>query len=166
MLQSQFTPPMHNDDEYLFPPTQYDERERSQTPPLFAYSTYPPPPEDVLLAPYTTAQSYRPLTAEVYPDYLAATVPATLPSMTHFSDAIKRTESGFPGDDSLSLSPYNMNYGSYMPGLDLSAGAPSPYDHSNPHVSSSRLPPAPAACTKAEHADEAALPTRRPGQRC
>jgi len=157
---------MHNDDEYLFPPTQYDERERSQTPPLFAYSTYPPPPEDVLLAPYTTAQSYRPLTAEVYPDYLAATVPATLPSMTHFSDAIKRTESGFPGDDSLSLSPYNMNYGSYMPGLDLSAGAPSPYDHSNPHVSSSRLPPAPAACTKAEHADEAALPTRRPGQRC
>lgn len=129
---------MHNDDEYLFPPTQYDERDRSHSPPMFAYSTYPPPPEDILLAPYgSSSQSYRPMTtAEVYPDYLATTMPTTLPSMTHFSDALKR-DSSFGAPDESSLSPY-MNYGGYIPGLDMSAGAPSPYDHSNPHVSSPR----------------------------
>lgn len=131
MSRSQFTPPMHADDEYLFPPTPYDERERSHTPPLFAYSTYPPPPEDMLLPPYGGQphhQSYRPMTtAEPYPDYLSAPVPVTLPSMTHFSDAIKR-EPAY-GEES-ALSPYV--YGSYLPGLDMNA--PSPYDNSNPHT--------------------------------
>ena len=141
MPQSQFTPPMHTDDDYLFPPTPYDERERSHSPQLFAYSTYPAPPEDMLLPTYGGQhhQSYRPMTtAEPYPDYLTATVPVpvTLPSMTHFSDAIKRE--GF-GEDS-GLSPYM--YGSYLPGIDMNA--PSPYDNSNPHVSSARhLPPLP-----------------------
>jgi hypothetical protein len=130
MSQSQFTPPMHSDDEYLFPQTPYDERERSHTPPLFAYSSYPPPPEDMLLAPYHH-QSYRPMTTEAYPDYLATTVPVTLPSMTHFSDAVKR-ESVY-GEDT-GLSPY-VTYGGYLPGLDMNGG-PSPYDNSNPHVSS------------------------------
>lgn len=129
MPQSQFTPPMHADDEYLFPPTPYDERERSHTPPLFAYSAYPPPPEEMLLSPYSTPHTYRPMTtAEAYPDYLSAAVPVTLPSMTHFSDAIKR-ESSFPGDEG--LSPY-MNYGNYLPAFDMNA--PSPYDNSNPHT--------------------------------
>lgn len=125
MQQNQFTPPMHHDDELLFSQT-YDERERSHTPPLFGYSAYPPP-DDMLLAPYGNAQPYRPMTTEAYSDYLATTVPVTLPSMTHFSDAIKR-ESTFVGDES--MSPYSMNYG-YLPGIDMNA--PTPYD-SNPHT--------------------------------
>ena len=138
MVQSQFTPPMHNDDEYLFPHA-YDERERSNTPPMFTYSAYPPPPEDMLMAPYTAAPSYRTMAAEAYqPDYLTGAVPVTLPPMTHFSDAIKRE---FPGHDD-SLAPY-MHYQGYVPGLELSTGAPSPYDHSNPHVSSIRVLPDP-----------------------
>lgn len=139
MPQNQFTPPMHADDEYLFPPTPYDERERSQSPQLFAYSTYPPPPEDMLLPPYgaQSHQAYRPMaTGEPYPDYLATTVPVTLPSMTHFSDAIKR-EPAF-GEDT-GLSPYV--YGSYLPGIDINAH--STYDNSNPHVSSLRHLPSP-----------------------
>ncbi|KAB5583191.1 hypothetical protein GE09DRAFT_1050072 [Coniochaeta sp. 2T2.1] len=131
MSHSQFTPPMNADDEYLFPPTPYDERERSHSPQLFAYSTYPPPPEDMLLPPYggQSHQSYRPMTTgEPYPDYLATTVPVTLPSMTHFSDAIKREPGGFGGEDG--LSPYV--YGSYLPGIDINAH--SPYNNSNPHT--------------------------------
>lgn len=140
MSQGQFTPPMHADDEYLFPPTPYDERERSHSPQLFTYSTYPAPPEDMLLPPYGAQhqQAYRPMTTtDPYPDYgLATAVPVTLPSMTHFSDAIKRESFG---EDS-GLSPYV--YGSYLPGIDMNA--PSPYDSSNPHVSSLRhLPPPP-----------------------
>jgi hypothetical protein len=135
--QGQFTPPMHADDEYLFPPTPYDERERSHSPQLFSYTAYPNTAEDMLLPPYggQPHPSYRPMTTgEPYPDYLAATVPVpvTLPSMTHFSDAIKREPSSF-GEDS-GLSPYV--YGSYLPGIDMNA--PSPYDNSNPHVSSLR----------------------------
>ena len=145
MPQSQFTPPMHSDDEYLFPSAPYDDREGSHTPPLFAYSTYPPPPEDLLLPSYGASQSYRSMVTETYPDYLAATVSVALPSMTHFSDAIKREPPSFPADDS--LSPY-MNYANYMSGLDITAGAPSPYDHSNPHVSCTRYqpPPPPPPC--------------------
>ncbi|KAH8881422.1 hypothetical protein GQ53DRAFT_788110 [Thozetella sp. PMI_491] len=127
MTQSQFTPPMHNDDEYLFPQT-YDDRERSNTPPMFAYSAYPPPPEELLM-PYSAAQPYRAMTTEAYqPEYLAGPVPVTLPPMTHFSEAIKRE---FPGHED-GLTPY-MNYPGYVPGLEMSTGAPSPYD-SNPHT--------------------------------
>jgi hypothetical protein len=118
---------MHADDEYLFPPTPYDERERSHTPPLFAYSSYPPPPEDMLPAPYQDHQQYqpyRPLATDAYPYDMATTVPVTLPSMTHFSDAVKR-ESVYGEDTSLSsYVPYSF------PGIDMSA--PSPYEHANP----------------------------------
>jgi hypothetical protein len=102
------------------------------------YSTYPPPPEDMLLPPYGAPPSYRPMTTDIHTDYLApTTVPVTLPSMTHFSDAIKR-EQGYPGPEE----PMYMNYNGYLPGLEMGAGGPSPYDHSNPHVSSLRnLPP-------------------------
>jgi len=138
-VQGQFTPPMHHDDEYLFPPSYHNERERSHTPPLFAYSAYPPPPEEMLLPPYSAAvQGYRP--QETYAEYLSAPpVPVTLPSMTHFSDAIKRETTGYAAaEDNL---PY-MSYNSYLPGVDMSAGHPSPYDHM-PHVSSSRSPALP-----------------------
>lgn len=135
-LQGQYTPPMHHDDEYLFPQS-YDERERSNTPPMFAYSTYPPPPEEMIMPPYGAVQSYRPMATDSYPEYLTpAPVPVTLPSMTHFSDAIKR-EASYPGatvDDG--MPPY-MSYNGYpLPGVDLSAGHPSPYDQM-PHVSAS-----------------------------
>lgn len=126
---------MQHDDEYLFPPT-YDGRERSHTPPMFTYSTYPAPPEDMMMPQYGGVQGYRPMTTEAYAEYLSSPpVPVTLPSMTHFSDAIKR-EAGYPGaapaDESLSY----MSYNGYppVPGIDLSTGHPSPYDQM-PHVS-------------------------------
>ncbi|KAL1864640.1 hypothetical protein VTK73DRAFT_5750 [Phialemonium thermophilum] len=126
--QTQYTPPMQADDEYLFPPAAYDERERSHTPPFF-YPSYPAPPEDLLLNPYTAApqQYHRPMTtAEVYPDYLAPAVPVSLPPMTHFGEAMKR-EPSF-GDDSLAY----VNYNGYIPGIDVNSP---PYDqHSNPHT--------------------------------
>ncbi|KAH7151774.1 hypothetical protein B0J13DRAFT_247788 [Dactylonectria estremocensis] len=124
--QGQYTPPMEQDD--FFYSNSYDDRERSHTPPLFPYSTYPAP-DEILLHPYGTAQPYTAMTtAESYPNYLtASTVPVTLPSMTHFSDAVKRES--YPSDDG--LNPY-MPYG-FMPSMDLNA--PSPYDHqSHPHT--------------------------------
>ncbi|KAK4127293.1 hypothetical protein N657DRAFT_653555 [Parathielavia appendiculata] len=130
-MQSQYTPPMHHDDEYLFPPC-YDERQRSHSPPMFTYSTYPPPPEEqMMIPPFGAVQSYRPMPAESYPEYLSPTpvpIPVALPSMTHFSDAIKR-ETAYPGapvDEGL---PPFMNYNNYsLPGMDMSAGHASPYD--------------------------------------
>jgi hypothetical protein len=130
---------MHHEDEILFQQS-YDERERSHTPPgLFGVGYAYPPPEEIMMAPHygtspphtqSQTQVYRAVTAaEAYPEYLVpTTVPVTLPSLSHFSDAIKR-DSGY-GEE---VAPY-MNYG-YMPGMDVSA--PAPYDHSNPHVSSS-----------------------------
>ncbi|KAK4249384.1 hypothetical protein C7999DRAFT_39501 [Corynascus novoguineensis] len=141
VMQGQYTPPMQNDDVYLFPPT-YDGRERSHTPPMFTYSTYPAPPEDMMMPQYGGVQGYRPMTTEAYAEYLSPPpVPVTLPSMTHFSDAIKR-EAGYPGaapaDESLSY----MSYNGYppVPGIDLSTGHPSPYDqmpHTPPSLSHS-----------------------------
>ena len=107
---------MQHDDDYLFQAT-YDERERTHSPPMFAYSAYPPP-DDMLLQPsYGAAaqQPYRTMaattSAEPYADSLfagASAVPVTLPSMTHFSDAVKReavyATAGGAGDDS--FSPY------------------------------------------------------------
>ena len=155
LSRGQYTPPMH-DDEYLFPQS-YDERERSHTPPgMSYYSTYPPPPEDMgLMAPYGQVhhQSYRPMTTDSYPEYLAATaaVPVTLPSMTHFSDALKREPYSQP-EEGMSYMPYS----SYMPsGVDMSGGAPSPYDQQMPHVSSLRslssvLPPPPPSSSSSD----------------
>ena len=135
-MQGQYTPPMHHDDEYLFPAS-YDERERSNTPPMFAYSTYPPPPEEMIMPQYGAVQGYRPMPTDTYAEYLTpAPVPVTLPSMTHFSDAIKR-ETGYPGGPvDEGLPPY-LSYSGYpIPGVDLGAGQPSPYDQM-PHVSAS-----------------------------
>lgn len=120
---------MESTDDFLFPPA-YDGRDRSLTPPMFAYSTYPAP-DELLLNPYGAAQAYPTMTTtDAYPNYLtASTMPATLPSMTHFSDAVKR--------DSYASDEYNayMPYG-FVPGMDYNA--PSPYDQSGPHVSYAR----------------------------
>lgn len=120
----QFTPPMTHEDEMMFP-SPYDDRERSHTPPYIQYSSYPPP-DEMLLPPYGTAQPYQAMTtAEAYPSYMATTMPSTLPSITHFNDAIKRES--YPEE---SLSPY-MNYG-FLPSIDMSGQ--NPYDSSNPHT--------------------------------
>ncbi|KAI0175241.1 hypothetical protein BJ166DRAFT_587984 [Pestalotiopsis sp. NC0098] len=120
----QFTPPM--EDELMFPSPYDDHRERSHTPPFIQYSSYPPP-DEMLLAPYGAAQPYQTAmtTADAYPSYMATTMPSTLPSITHFNDAIKRES--YPEE---SLSPY-MNYG-FLPGIDMSGQ--NPYDSSNPHT--------------------------------
>lgn len=136
---------MHHDDEYLFPPS-YDERERSHTPPMFAYSTYPGPSQEMVMPAYGPVQGYRAMPAESYPEYLSPQpVPVTLPSLTHFNDAVKR-EPGYPGGGPTEEGLHYMNYNGYLPGIDMSAGHPAPYDHM-PHVSapcrSTKAPPPP-----------------------
>lgn len=136
-VSMQFTPPMENHDELLFPPT-YDERERSHTPPsMYPYSSYPPP-DETMLAPYGTAPQYQSVVSmDSFPSYMAATtttMASTVPSMSHFSDAFKRDS--YSSDCGVAQYP---SYGFY-PGVEVNA--PSPYDQSNPHVSKTRhLPP-------------------------
>lgn len=125
LSQGQFTPPMDHADDLVFGTPVYDGRERSHTPPMFQY------PAELLLDPYGS-QPYPTMSAsaaEPYSHYLTATstMPATLPSMTQFSDAIKRES--FTSDDGMSS---YLNY-SFVPGVDMNV--PSPYDPSNPHVS-------------------------------
>lgn len=129
----QFTPPMENSDEMIFPSPAYSDRERSYTPPLFSYSTYPPPEDQGILAPYGSSQPYPVMSSsEAYPSYLSSTTMASsLPPLTHFSDAIKRESYSLDAP----LAPY-VGYG-YGAGLDVSA--PSSYEQSNPHVSDARL---------------------------
>jgi hypothetical protein len=122
----QFTPPMDHTNELVFAPG-YDGRERSHTPPMFGYATYPAP-DEIMMAPYGTAPTYPAMTtADSYPNYMASTtVPVTLPSMTHFSDAIKRD--AYPSDEGMN---HYMNYG-FVPGVEVTV--PAPYDQSNPHT--------------------------------
>ncbi|KAI1388007.1 uncharacterized protein F4822DRAFT_430761 [Hypoxylon trugodes] len=122
----QFTPPMNHDDEILFSHATYDDRERSHTPPSYMnYSAYPPP-DEMILPPYGSAQPYHPITTgEGYPSYMASSVPCTLPPMTHFNDAIKRET--YPEE---SMSSY-MSYG-FVPAVDVHGH--NSYDHSNPHT--------------------------------
>ncbi|EFX05593.1 hypothetical protein CMQ_3662 [Grosmannia clavigera kw1407] len=88
-----FTPPLNHDDDLLFAPTTYDDRSRSHTPPnMFSnYSTYPAPPEDMLVgnahSTAASAQSYRTDTTAAYSyDWILANeVPVPLPSMGHHS---------------------------------------------------------------------------------
>ncbi|KAI0553119.1 hypothetical protein F4679DRAFT_532014 [Xylaria curta] len=147
----QFTPPMNPEDEILFPHP-YDDRERSNTPPSFMYSNYPPP-DEIMGAQYSSAQSYHAMTtAEGYPSYMASTVPCTLPPMTHFNDAIKREP--YPGEEP--MSPY-MSY--YMP---VEVNAPGPYDHSNPHTPPLSHFDHSANCSEAGY-DYPATPLSMPG---
>ncbi|KAK7997701.1 cytochrome P450 [Apiospora arundinis] len=120
----QFTPPMHHDDELLFP-SSYDVCERSHTPPYIAYSNYPLSPGEMVLPPYCTAAPHAPITtAEGYSSYMATNVSCTLPSRTHFSGAIK--SESYSGEESLYPS---MNYG-HVPTMEV----PGHYDNPNPHA--------------------------------
>ncbi|KAL7946581.1 hypothetical protein V8C42DRAFT_321104 [Trichoderma barbatum] len=125
--QGQFTPPMESHEELAFAPPAYhhhDERERSNTPPVFSYTTYPAP-DELLINPYGSAHAYPTMTtAEAYPNYLTATaMPASLPPLGHYSEPIKRDM--YPDNV---ISPY-IGYG-FMPTHDM--GMPTPYDPSNP----------------------------------
>jgi hypothetical protein len=128
MPHNQYTPPMQSDDENLFADS-FDGRDGSHTPPLFVgYSqhTYPPP-DDNMYPPYTNSESYRPIgtSSETYPEYLTPT-PMSLPSMMHFTDAIKRE----PINGSDGLNPFSMSYAA-MAGIDIQG---SHSYESNPHV--------------------------------
>jgi len=129
----QFTPPMESHDEFVFS-APYDDRERSHTPPIFTYPSYPAP-DDMMVPPYGSGAAYPAMTtADAYPTYLAATtVPVTLPSMEHFSDAVKREP--YPSEEP--MNPY-MNY-NFVPAVNVPVS--SPYDQSNPHVSYARHTP-------------------------
>jgi hypothetical protein len=116
---------MHHDDDVYFQ-SQYDDRGRSQTPPFAPYAY--PPPEEMIVQPYSSPQSYHTMTtAEAYPNYMASTLPCTLPSMTHFSDAIKREP--YTGEEAMPPYPYMNNY------VPVDVNGHGPYDRSNPHVS-------------------------------
>jgi hypothetical protein len=120
LLPSQYTPPMHHDDELIFG-NQYD-REGSRTPPLFAYQHSYPAPEDMSYPPYPQSQPYRPVsTGAEYGGYME---PVTLPSLMHFQDSIKRE------DDT--MAPFNLSYQG-LPAIDIQSSHS--YDDSNPHVS-------------------------------
>ncbi|KAH6961692.1 hypothetical protein BKA56DRAFT_561180 [Ilyonectria sp. MPI-CAGE-AT-0026] len=127
--QGHFTPSMEPTGNLIFPGT-YDDRPRSDSPPQFTYSTCPAPNE-IPLAPYGSAQHYPIMAiAVVYPNFLTdSTVPMAHPSMTHFSDVIKRES--YPGDDGLTS---YITYG-YMPPMGFNA--PSPYDQPNPDTPNS-----------------------------
>ncbi|KAL7895288.1 hypothetical protein HDV64DRAFT_257615 [Trichoderma sp. TUCIM 5745] len=132
LCQGQFTPPMESHDELSFVHPSYhhhDERERSNTPPVLSYTTYPAP-DELLMNPYGSAHAYPAMTtAEVYPNYLSAAMPASLPPLGHYSEPIKRDL--YPDNV---ISPY-IGYG-FMPTHDM--GMSTPYDPSNPLVSSAR----------------------------
>ena len=110
---------METEHEIMF--SQGFERERSQTPPLFGYHTYPAP-EDITYPPYYRQDDRT----ESFADYMTP-VPVTLPSMMHFSDSIKR--------DVDTMAPFHFNYAA-LPAIDLH-GSHS-YDDPNPHVSQLR----------------------------
>lgn len=125
LSRGQYTPPTQPED-YFYPSSSYDERERSHSPLFNNYNTYPAPPQvdDMIMPQYA---GYRHMT-DAY-QYMPTTtaIPVTLPSMTHFSEAIKR-EPTYSSEDCL---PY-VGYNNYIPAGDMS-GAPSPYDQM-PHT--------------------------------
>jgi len=131
MPHNQYTPPMQSDDDVLFSSNSFD-RDGSHTPPLFGYHHTYPPPDESMYPPYPSSESFRPIgtSSEAYPEYLAP-APMSLPSMMHFTDAIKRE----PINGNEGLNPFSMSYAA-MAGIDIQGSHP--YDESNPHV---RFPP-------------------------
>jgi hypothetical protein len=149
--QGQFTPPMHHEDEYLFPQSYENERERSFTPPMHC-SPYPQlSSEGTLLHSYPTTHTYRPQESYGYLTPGHSTLP-TLPPIDNFEEAIKRESASVSFPDSFSYLSYGA--GGYLPsmsGMGMSAAAhPAPYDHL-PHVSSSSRSPHPPPPPPSHH---------------
>ncbi|KAL3420843.1 hypothetical protein PVAG01_07288 [Phlyctema vagabunda] len=94
-LPTQYTPPMHNDDEYMFN-NGYD-REGSRTPPLLYHNTYPAP-EEISFSPYQS-NPYPSERPEPYSTYMQP-ISVTLPPMSHFNEQMKR--------DGDTMMPYQM----------------------------------------------------------
>ncbi|KAM3067152.1 hypothetical protein ACMFMG_011706 [Clarireedia jacksonii] len=111
LLASQYTPSMQSDDEIIF--SQGFDRDRSRTPPLFAYHTYPAP-EDVVYPPHPHSQLYRAIFSRDRPEM--APVPVILSSMMHFPDTIER-------ETDETMSPDNMIYRS-LPVMDIHSCTP------------------------------------------
>lgn len=123
-IPSQYTPPMENDDHLMFASS--FERDTSRSPPLFAYQSAYPAPEDITYAAYPS-DPYQQDRA-TYADYMA---PVTLPSMMHFTDALKRESQD-------TMSPYQMSY-TGIPAIDIHPS--SLYDDPTvSHVRAQRFP--------------------------
>lgn len=121
----QCTPPMDTGDEMGFTSV-FDSRERSHTPPMFSYTTYPGP-DELLMDPYASVQPYPSMAnADPYSNYLLS---SALPAIDHFNDSIKCEDT---------LNPY-LEY-NYTPsgGSGVDANTAGYYDSSNAHVSVAR----------------------------
>jgi hypothetical protein len=107
------------------------DQEGSQSPPIFAYqSTYPPPEENAYPS-YPSTSSYRTSAGtvsspEAYPTYMAPG-PMALPSMMYFNESRKRDSLPSMEDG---MDPFGMGYGG---GHDYQT--PHYYGDSNLHVS-------------------------------
>jgi hypothetical protein len=103
----------------------YAKRERSHTPPMFSYPSYPAP-DELLLDSYASAQPYPSISAaDPYPNYMTAAVPSTLPSMANFADPMKPCEEN--------LNPY-LNY-NFVPAVDINITGHYESSSASAHVS-------------------------------
>jgi hypothetical protein len=98
VLPSQYTPPMHSDDNTMF--SHGYEGDRSRTAPLFAYYNTYPATEDVNSPAYPHSQLYRPVSSsgDLSRPELDHLAPIALPLMMQFHDPIERE------------SPFNTSY--------------------------------------------------------
>lgn len=116
---------MEASDDLIFGTPSFDDRERNTSPPMFSsYAPYPAH-DELLLQPYGATQPYPSIaTTEQYANYLTSTtMSSALPSMSHFSDALKRES--FSSAEESNMGGY-LGYG-FMHSLDMNS-----YD---PHVS-------------------------------
>lgn len=119
---------MENNDDVVFHSPVYHNRDRSRTPPMFSYPSYPGP-DEILMDPYASTQPYPPAisSADPYPNYMtSAAMPVTLPAMSTFGDHVKSNED--------SMNPY-LNY-SFVPSAEVNMS--SHFESSNAHVSRAR----------------------------
>lgn len=130
--QGQFTPPMEAHEELAFGSHHtYNSRERSNTPPVFSYGSYPAP-DELLMNPYGPPHAYPTMTTtDSYPNYLTGTtMPTPLPSLGHYCEPVKREM--YPGHDGMGS---YLGYG-FVPAVDMNMATQ--YDASNPLVSPAR----------------------------
>ncbi|CEJ85720.1 Putative Pc22g16800 protein [[Torrubiella] hemipterigena] len=128
--RSQYTPPMEASDDLIFGTPSFDDRERNTSPPMFSsYAPYPAH-DELLLQPYGATQPYPSIaTTEQYANYLTSTtMSSALPSMSHFSDALKRES--FSSAEESNMGSY-LGYG-FMHSLDMNN-----YDPHTPPLSHS-----------------------------